>query len=914
MSTVNRRFVRVCAFMLMLVTMSVAGSVAVAQGQQSLPDRVELSEAVATAMNAEWLTDDERKSMRVFHGVWDDRDLDSPERRAIAAVLAYDFDNPILTSPEVSFHVRADAAMRRGDLRDALALLEGVAGVRAARQRGEALESLGQYDEALKAVNEAIRIWRAADDVDAAMVTDGVHAMAIQARLQGQPARNYQTMLDELSRVRTDYDRLYWPARLAEAYLLAEKHNTGEAMRAAFETLSLNPRCIDAWYLLGRLSLQRFDFESSSNTAKAIRRLNDRHPLAIMLVAEFRLVRDDPDNALDVLTQLIDRYPKIRQAHALLACAHALRYDEPAMRSALDTLDTLSPGTAEGYALAGRYLSLFRQYDLSSDVLQEAIRRQPAWPEPQIELGLMELQAGRDAIALDALQSVASLDRFNKRAANSLFLLEEIADYHRIETEHFIIRYKPGIDEVLVRTMPDELERIHEIVTEKLQFEPDRKTIIEVLPDHERFAVRITGMPWIHTVAACTGPVIAMEVPREGRPSEHYGPFDWRRVIQHEYTHTVTLAQTQNRIPHWFTEAIAVRMELAPRDYDRCRMLADSLHEGTLFSLEEIKWAFVRPERPGDRNKAYAQGYWMVEFMEERFGNSAMIRLLSEYFEGVREAEAMPAALGVTREEFYREFLVWAAAQVESWGLSPEPSLESLVDEVREQDPELRAQLETSRQARLDVIARRLSTQIGRPGTKSRDELSAADWPPLIRPKVQVTDDMIMAWRNDHPDHPDLLEMEIRRRIDRREGTIEAGDVEMLEQLIKLRPVDPYPHKKLSQYWLDRDEAARAAEHLEELYVREQYKPVFAVELGHLYRELGQIEKALDRITRALHINPYHAATRETAAAIAIEAGEFEQARTHIAALVLLEPDRPRHQKRLDAINRLISERSTGAS
>ncbi|MCA9295683.1 MAG: hypothetical protein KC983_04185, partial [Phycisphaerales bacterium] len=594
------------------------------------------------------------------------------------------------------------------------------------------------------------------------------------------------------------------------------------------------------------------------------------------------------------------------------AAALALQYDEPAMRAALAECDALSPGSPTAYATVGRFLSLFRQYDLASEILQEAIRRQPNWPEPQIELGLMELQAGRDAVALDVLQSAVDLDRFNKRAANSLFLLEEIANYHTIETEHFIIRYKPGVDEVLVRTMPEELEELHRIVTGRLEFEPDRKTTIEVLPDHQRFAVRITGMPWIHTVAACTGPVIAMEVPREGRRTEHFGPFNWRRVLQHEYTHTVTLAQTQNRIPHWFTEAIAVRMEMAPRDYDRCVMLADALENGTLFSLEEIKWAFVRPREPGDRGKAYAQGYWMVEFMEERFGNSAIIRLLNEYFDGVREADAMPRALGVSREEFFHAFLDWAREQVHAWGLSPEPSLEHLLDDVRTNDPELAMQLRASRQARLDVIVRRMAIQIGRPGDRSRDELSAAKWPPVIKPDVDVTDALLNAWRDEYPDHPDLLEMEIRRRIDRRDGVIEAGDVEMLETLIALRPVDPYPHRKLAQYWLGLGDAGRAVPHLEELFMREQYNPVYAIELATRYRELGAYDTALDRITTALHINPYHAATRELAAAIAVQAGRLDVARTHIEALMLLEPDRPRHQKRLDRINALIAAQTQG--
>ena len=176
----------------------------------------------------------------------------------------------------------------------------------------------------------------------------------------------------------------------------------------------------------------------------------------------------------------------------------------------------------------------------------------------------------------------------------------------------------------------------------------------------------------------------------------HHGTFDWVRVLQHEYTHTITLDQTKNRIPHWLTEAAAVSMEPAPRDYDTSRMLADACREGTLFDLDEIKWAFVRPRLRGDRGKAYAQGHWMVEYMNERFGSSALVELLERYFEGDREEEAMPKALGVSRDDFFRGFLTWAGDQVKAWGLAPEPTMLELTDELRFADSELAVVMEAS--------------------------------------------------------------------------------------------------------------------------------------------------------------------------------------------------------------------------
>ena len=111
---------------------------------------------------------------------------------------------------------------------------------------------------------------------------------------------------------------------------------------------------------------------------------------------------------------------------------------------------------------------------------------------------------------------------------------------------------------------------MHEDLVERFRHEPDRRTVIELMPDHEFFAVRITGMPAIHTIAACTGPLIAIEVPKVGAPRKHLGIFDWLRVLRHEYARTITLSQTRNRIPHWLTEAAAVSIEGVPRTYETC--------------------------------------------------------------------------------------------------------------------------------------------------------------------------------------------------------------------------------------------------------------------------------------------------------------------------------------------------------
>lgn len=880
----------------------------VSSAQTLVPENVPLSESVRTALDAQWLTDDERSALRVFHGVWDEKDLKTPLLEAIAALNDWRLGDESLSNPDVPATLRADALLRAGEIDEALALVEGDASPAAARIRAEALETLGRFDEAARAAADPVELLKEHRLDDAAQLTDAVRALIVRSRIDGQPARDFQSMMSLLGEAHSQIDHLYWPAMLIEAELLAEKDNAQEAVAALHQTLSLNPRSSDAWYQLGRLAIQRFAFEAAEIAVEHLWAINPEHPLAMLLSAELRLVQDDPDGALESLAPLEDRFPKMRDALAYIAASRALQYDETAMRSALAEYDQLSPGTARAHYTVGRNLAFNRQYELAAEILEEAIRRQPAWPAPQIELGLLELQSGRDVEALEALRAVAALDPFNKRAINSLFLLESLADYKQVETEHFIIRYEPGIDEVMVDMMPERLEKIHAFVSRRFGFEPDRKTTIELMPNHKRFAVRITGMPWIHTMAACTGPVIAMEPPREGSPDMHLGLFDWPRVIQHEYTHTITLAQTQNRIPHWLTEAAAVDMEPGPRTYDRCEMLAVAHQTGTLFNLDEIKWAFVRPKQPQDRGKAYAQSHWMVEYIEQRWGESAIVRLLERYFAGDREQDAIPTALGVSREQFFDDFLVWAGEEVKSWGLDPEPSLDELTDKLREADSDLALELAASKQARLDTIAKALSQQIGRADSPTSRKITADMWPRLVRPGVRITEDQLLAWIGEYPDQPDLWELRIRRHLNEREE-VDEGVLPWLETYAKLRPVDPFPHKQLARYWLASQTPEKAIPHLEYLDVREERTPVYAIELAKLYRREGIAENAISKITRALEIDPYKASIRELAASIAVEASRFDIALLHIKALTLIEPDRPIHQQRLQKIEELLNAR-----
>ena len=77
----------------------------------------------------------------------------------------------------------------------------------------------------------------------------------------------------------------------------------------------------------------------------------------------------------------------------------------------------------------------------------------PAWAAPHVELGLLEMQSGRDGAARVALDVATELDPYNTRAAFSEFLLEEIESFEVLESENFILKYRAGEDAVVAKGM-----------------------------------------------------------------------------------------------------------------------------------------------------------------------------------------------------------------------------------------------------------------------------------------------------------------------------------------------------------------------------------------------------------------------------------------------------------------------------
>ncbi len=870
-----------------------------------------LAPSVSRLLESEYLRGDEGRDLRLFHGVWRESDIDSPDAAAAAALLRGALNDPAL---EMTADVedRAEAMVLRGECEEALRLLAEPTSMRAIRLRVEALEQLGRFDAAVAEAEAAQRVVLRGAASDAANIVEAVRMLIVRSRIVGGGAggaADFHAMMNALGQARERIDRLYWPTYLAEAELLYAKDNPAKAAEALQQTLALNPQVAAAWAIIGRMGVDGFNFANAEAVALRLEKNagvgpdNDIvQPWAAMIRCRARLRQRDAHGAWAALKPAAEAYPKMREVLALKCAVEAARFNYRQVEDLLAEFDAISPGSPLALFEVGAVLSEARQYEAAAEYLQRAAERLPNWPEPWIELGLLEMQSGRDAEAIAALERAYELDPFNIRAENSLRLARELRGYSTVESDHFIVRYRPGVDEVLAREMLAPLEENHRLVTAStgggFDHEPAQKTVIELLPDHKWFGVRIAGMPRIHTIAASTGPVIAMEAPREG--ANHLGVYDWVRVLRHEYAHTVTLSRTNNRIPHWFTEAAAVFVEFAPRDYDTCILLARALQEGTLFDLEGINIAFVRPEKPTDRAQAYAQGHWMYEFIVKRWGERAPLDLMDLYAEGVPEPVAFEQVLGTSRDSFMEQFREWARGQVIAWGLAlPEgtPTTEQLLIAEALADPARRAGAE----AGLERLAEDAALVAAGGGGSVE---------PFALSQPALTDEMVDRWRSEHPEHPGVLALAVERALNANRGQPTAEMVDLLESYAAARPVDPMPHRALAMLYLSGEagEPADAIPHLEYLDARETRAATWAVELAKRYRAAGQAEPAAAKAERATQIAPYDADWRELAATIALQRRDFKTAARHIEALTILEPDREIHRKRLQAVRARLAE------
>src|SRR5262249_6150354 len=154
-------------------------------------------------------------------------------------------------------------------------------------------------------------------------------------------------------------------------------------------------------------------------------------------------------------------------------------------------------------------------------------------------------------------------------------------------------RYDPKNDQVQAALMAKYLEDIYAKLADLFKFEPKDRILIELFNNHDMFSGRVISLPDLHTIGACTGRMVAMVSPRDQLKIIRK-PFNWARVLRHELVHIFNLEQTNFKVPHWFTEGLAVMNEGFPRPPSWDKLLVRRYPE-KLMNLDTIDMGFIKP-------------------------------------------------------------------------------------------------------------------------------------------------------------------------------------------------------------------------------------------------------------------------------------------------------------------------------
>ncbi len=793
------------------------------------------------------LLDDKTRRMLLFQaGRFSElKDL-TPLEQAQIALVKGQWDDQAFTAPAVPRALRAQAALNRGQPAQTLDLLDKPATPEEAFLRASALLQTGRREEARDEIKAALAPASGYDLSSPEGSYFKGKLLTLRSELSPPNPGDYQAALDAYARARTARLGTHWQARIAEVELLFDKDQLEAGVAALEEALAINPTLPEGWALFAQLHARMFQFDVAELCIQKAIGIYPNHPDLLAAQAEVALICRDQESGVKPLNTLLARYPTHRAGMALKAASLGLAYKEDALKAQMEKYAHAFPGDPSGAYLVGDTLSRTRQYPEAKLWLKESIRLAPEWSAPWTRLGLLLMQSGDEEEARETLRTAVKIDAFQRSAINQLRLVEELLNYNTIRTEHFLIRYKAGEDEAWARDMPDRLEAIYRDVTQTFGFTPKNPTIIELLPDSRNFAVRITGMPFIWTIGASTGDVIALTPPKSG--PDQKGLYDWPRVLRHEFTHTVTLGMTRNRIPHWFTEACAVNQEPGEWPFEFHILLSRAVEKDELFNLTEINWAFARPKKPTDRNLAYAQAAWMMEYITKTYGFTAILKLLEGYREGKSDIENFQAVTGKNQSEFLADFKAWTQNRVRQWGLdrlTPEPRITSVVQS---------------------------------PGCT-----------------VEDLDKLLIDFPND------------RRLLHKRaelllQGTDKQAARRALYAYGQAVPVDPWPYEELVKLGPNDKNPREAVGALEFLDAQTITSGRWSYELSRAYRNGNLLAQAISAGKRSAEREPYNASYREALATLYLLDKNLEAAAHQVQSLRILEPADPKHTQRLIAI------------
>ena len=441
------------------------------------------------------------------------------------------------------------------------------------------------------------------------------------------------------------------------------------------KAIEADPNCIDAYVASGDLALLKEDFGlAKTQFEKGLKRfpeepalmlgmarayfhgdrnrmlallqqaltVNPRLAAARLLLTEHLVDAEQFAAAAQEADTILDTNPLNERAWACFALLAELRHDAASAKKLREIALAHKPKDPGVDHFLGRKLSQKYLFKEGAAYQRKALATDPGFLPAKVQLSQDLLRLGKEAEGWKLAQEVNDADAYNVTAFNLTNLEENIAKFAVLENEHFVIRmekreaaiYGPAVKELLMEA--------RSVLNTKYGLLSKTRTVVEIFPEQEDFAVRTFGMPGgAGYLGVCFGSLITANSPASVAIG---GQHNWKAILWHEYCHVVTLGLTENRIPRWLSEGISVHEEMKRNPawgQHMDRRYQQIIGRGELTPVSQLSSAFMNAPNPIYMMFAYYESALVVNFIEERYGFDALKKILTDLGAGVNINQAI---------------------------------------------------------------------------------------------------------------------------------------------------------------------------------------------------------------------------------------------------------------------------------
>jgi len=446
--------------------------------------------------------------------------------------------------------------------------------------------------------------------------------------------------------------------------------------------VTANPNNADYRVRWGQLFEERFNPDDAAKLYQEALAINPKNAKAMLGLAGIAATNYDP-KAKNFAKQALEADPKLFEAHEMLArlaledddhktadeeadAALAINpnaVDAIAVKASLDLLaDKESPWIAKignrgkGYETIASFFVINRRYEDGIAYYRKAIAATPDLWSAHSQLGINLMRLAREEEARKELELAYENHYRDKPTVNTLTLMDSYNRFETIRTPTTVIKLNNKEVSLLLPYFQTELDKAMKEYDRKYKTKLNVPVQVEVYPDHEDFAVRTMGMPGLGALGVTFNNVVAMDSP-SGRPP---GSFHWASTLWHELSHVYVLSITNDRVPRWFTEGLAVHEETAINTDWGDRLSPDvlaAIRDKKLLPVSEIDRGFIHPEFPAQVIVSYYEAGKMCDYISERWGEGKLLDIVHAFAKNVPTVDVIRQQLGIEPEQFDKDFM-----------------------------------------------------------------------------------------------------------------------------------------------------------------------------------------------------------------------------------------------------------------